>query len=94
MEGCVIALPGGGQIKCDKKLANGQFIICKGKEAYVADGNRKRIADLSLDHAAELPAGEAKFSVRFLAENGAPKVHFDFTVWALGKGDNVGKRGL
>jgi hypothetical protein len=92
-KGCEITLPDGGQIKCDKKLAGGQFVICNGDQAYVADANRKKIAELPLDHAAELPAGEAKIGVRFPAEGGTVKVHFDMTVWALGKGEDVGKRG-
>jgi hypothetical protein len=93
-KGCAISLPDGGQIKCDKKLANGQFIICKGDLGYVADYNRKKLAELPLDHAAKLPAGESKIDVRLPAEDGKTQVRFEMTVWVLGKGEDVGKRGL
>ena len=92
--GCTIALPGGNQIKCDKKLTIGQFIICNGDQANLADGNRRKIAELALDHAATLPTGESKIDVQFPAEGGNSKVPFDMTIWALGKGEDVGKREL
>ena len=57
-----------------RRLSNGQFIIVKGDQAYVADSDRKKIAELSLDHAAVLPAGESKIGVSFPAEDGSTKV--------------------
>ena len=89
---CVIALSGGSQIKCNERLRNGQYIICKGDKACLADSNRKKIAELALD-AADLPPGESRIGVQFPAEDEKAKVPFDLTVWVLGKGEGVGKRG-
>ena len=90
---CVIALSGGSQIKCNERMRNGQYIICKGDKACLADSNRKKIAELALD-AADLPPGESRIGVQFPAEDEKAKVPFDLTVWVLGKGEGVGKRGL
>ena len=57
VDGCVITLPDGRQIKSDNKMDGGQFIVCKGNQAYLADHFRKKIVDLAMDHAAILPRG-------------------------------------
>lgn len=88
VNGCVITLPDGAQIKTDTKLVNGQFIICRGNHAYLADNCRKKTGDLSLASPAVLPAGESKISVQF---PGGAQVRFELTVWASGKGEVVGK---
>ena len=84
--GCTITLPGGGKIQTDKPLEPGQFIICKGGEACLADKYRKKVADLKMDQAATLPAGESKTGVQF---PGSGNVRFDLTVWAVGKGEEA-----
>ena len=89
--GFVITLPDASQIKSDQKLENGQFIICKGEQAYLADKFRKKITDLTLDHAAVLPQGESKIAVRFSGSEGSAQVRFELTAWTSGKGEQVRK---
>jgi hypothetical protein len=91
VNGCIITLPDGVRINCDKKIENGQYIICKGGRAYLADNNRKKIAALPLHHPAVLPAGEATIGVQFTGETKPINRRFDLTVWSFGKGENVGK---
>ncbi len=88
VDGCSITLPDGGQIESEHKMEKGQFIICKGSEAYVADKFRKKIADLKLAKPAVLPKGEAKVSAQYA---GKSKPRFDLTVWALDQGETIGK---
>ena len=89
--GFVITLPDASEIKSDKKLENGQFIICKGEQAYLADKFRKKIADLAMDHAVLLPKGESKIGVRFPGTEESAKLRFELTAWTSGKGEVVGK---
>ena len=88
VEGCVITLPDGNQIKADKKIEKNEFIICKGDKAYLADNNRKKTADLVMSTAAKLPAGESKIGVQF---SGVTNMRFDLTVWAFGTAEATGK---
>jgi hypothetical protein len=96
-KGCVITLPDGSQIASDKNMERGQFILCKGDQAYLADEFRKKIAALSSlsgrGAAGEgiLPKGEAKIGVQFPGAAKSAKVPFELTVWACGKGEAVGK---
>jgi hypothetical protein len=90
VSGCVLTLPDGTQIKLDKPMERGQFILCKGNQACLADKFRKKIAELPLDHAAVLPHGESKFSVRFPSTDNSAKVNFGLTAWILGKAEAVG----
>ncbi len=89
--GIVITLPDGSEIKSDRVIKTGEFIICKGGKAYVADGSRKKVADLALDHPVMLPKGEAKFvlSSAGVPKGGEPK--FMLTVRLLGKGKTLGR---
>jgi hypothetical protein len=82
-----MTLPDGGRLTSDAKMKSGQFIICKGSEAYIADEFRKKIVDLHLDHAAVLPAGVSKFAVQF---PGTTELLFELTAWVSGKGQAVG----
>ncbi len=86
---CTITLPNGLQIKATSKMERGQFIICKGSHAYVADKYRKKLADLPVLTTATLPAGDSKLGVQLQADGGA-KQHFNLTVWVAGKGEKVG----
>ena len=52
----------------------------------MADQYRNKIADLQLDGAATLPAGESQFTVEFPA---AADVRFDLTVWAIGNAEEI-----
>ncbi len=49
VNGVAITLPDGSQIKSEAKMEKGQFVICKGEQAYLADKNRKKLADLPMD---------------------------------------------
>jgi hypothetical protein len=90
--GCVITLPDGSQLKTDQRLEKGQFIICKGIEAYVADRNRKKTGELLLAHAVDLPKGKSKLGVQFPLET-AVNMSFNLTVWIYGKGEEVSAPG-
>jgi hypothetical protein len=89
--GCAIVLPDGSQIKSAEKIENGQFIICKGDHAYLADHFRKKITDLAMDHAAVLPKGESQFSMQFLGIEKTAQLRCGLTLWAVDKGQEAGK---
>lgn len=88
--GCSITLPNGSEIKCAKAIEKGQLIICKGSQAYLADGNRKKISDLALSKNATLPKGQSPLVVRITAE-GATRTPFNLTYWAMEKAEKIGK---
>ena len=88
VDACVVTLPDGSNITCEQKMAPNQFIICKGDNAYLADNNRKQIADLPMAKPAVFAKGEATLGVQF------PKnanVGFNLTVWGLDKGEPLGQ---
>ncbi len=89
--GAVIVLPDGSRIKAEQKIENGQFIICKGDHAYLADHFRKKITDLPMDHAAVLPKGKSKIGVEFSETARPGKIPFELTTWIFGNGQAVGK---
>ena len=89
-DACAINLPGGGVINCPDKIDKNQFIICKGAKAFLADGNRKKIADLTLSAPANLPAGNSMASVVVTTGNNA-KVGFKLTYWTIAKEEILGE---
>jgi len=89
VNGCVLTLPDGLRISFNQKLEKGQFILCRGNEACVADANRKPTAKLALSRAAVLPQGESKLGVGFL---GTAPAHFTLTAWVLGAGEALPSR--
>lgn len=89
--GCVIALPEKGRIACERRIEGGQFIICKGGQAYLADNHRKKIADLALDRATPMPKGETSLTVQFPETKDPAKVQFNLTVWSFGPAEKVGR---
>jgi hypothetical protein len=91
VNGIAVVLPDGSQIRSDQKMDQGQFIICQGNQAYLADKNRKKLTDLSLAHPAVLPQGESKLGVQFPTD-GTVKGRFHLTVWTLGKGEEARAR--
>jgi hypothetical protein len=91
LEGLIINLPGAQQVKSVRRMNSGEFIICKGNTAYVADKFRRKIAALELDHAATLPSGDTKISVQSLGASAPAKSQLQLTVWAVGKAEPVGK---
>ena len=90
VHGCVITLPDGAQIKSDRKMENGQFIICKGNQAYLANNNRMKITELTMNHPATIPKGETKLGVQFPETPGSAKTAFGLTAWISGKGVQPG----
>ena len=84
VNGCVITLPDGSQLKADQKIDKGQFILCQGNNACIADHNRKKIAALALPRAATLPQGKSKLGVQFMVDSGT-NIRFTLTIWMFGK---------
>jgi hypothetical protein len=91
LDGLTITLPGGQHLMSVGRIKSGEFIICKGNTAYVADKFRKKTADLELDHAASLPSGDTTISVKSLGASAPGKSHLQLTVWAFGKAEPVRK---
>lgn len=89
--GFVITLPGGRQIKSERKMSSGEFVICKGNTAYIADKFRKKTEDLMLDHPATLPSGHATINVRSMGASAPAGSQFQITLWAVGRAETVGK---
>lgn len=87
---CAISLPAGGEIRCTVKMEKGQFILCKGNQACLADPNRKKILDLPMSRAATLPKGESKLGVRLVGD-GKSQTHFNLTLWIMENAEKVGK---
>lgn len=87
--GIVLALPDGCRIESRGKIEKGQFIVCKGGHAWLADRFRKARVELAKDRAGVLPHGKSWIKVQFLGIQPA-KVNFELTVWIFGKGQGVG----
>lgn len=91
LRGLIITLPGGRQIKSEGKMTPGEFVICKGSTAYIADKFRKKTADLTLDHPATLPSGRATMKVQSVGALAPAGSQFQVTVWAVGRAETIGK---
>lgn len=91
LDGLIITLPGGEHLKSVRRMKSGEFIICKGNTAYVADKFRKKTAELELDHVASLPSGDTTMSVQSLGASATGKSRLQLTVWAVGKAEPVRK---
>jgi hypothetical protein len=87
-DGCTVSLPGGAEIQCKTKIEKGQILVCKGNEAYLADGNRNKVTEVRMTRSASLPKGESKLAVKI--PGGAP-VGFNLTLWAMEKSEKLGK---
>jgi hypothetical protein len=90
VKGAILTLPDGAQIKCDWKIERGQYIVCKGDSACLANSNRKQLAPLALEHAAQLPRGESRLGVQFHVD-GAAQVQFGLRTWVLGQGEKLSR---
>ena len=84
--GVIITLPDGSQLKSEDKMTQGQFIICQGHQAFLADRFRKKIAGLEMDRAAVLGKGKSTLGVRFQEASNLEKSRSQLTVWISGKG--------
>ncbi|MBN8460050.1 MAG: hypothetical protein J0M04_19660 [Verrucomicrobia bacterium] len=90
VNGCVINLPNGGEIQCATKINKGQMLVCNGTGAFVADGNRNKIADARIKDAPTLPQGESKLTVKAAADDNT-SVRFHLTYWQAVKSEKLGK---
>ena len=88
--GCAITLPDNSELKCSAKIAKGQLILCKGNQAYLADNNRNKIADITMPHNASLPKGDSKLAIR-IANDGSNTTPFALTHWLMEKSEKVAK---
>jgi hypothetical protein len=88
-DGAEITLPDGSILRCNQKIERLQHIICQGGQAYLADMNRNKIADLTLVKPAVLPSGASKLVVKLLTKN--PNIRFGFWQWSRGQSEKVGK---
>jgi hypothetical protein len=86
-----VTFPDGSQIKCPQTIEKGQFILCAGDQAYLADKFRKKITDLAMDHRTTLPNGESKIGVQFSGAEKLARLPFEITIWLSDKGEVVGK---
>lgn len=91
LDGVVVTLPDGRQLKSERKMKSGEFIICRGNTAYVADSFRKKTADLQLDQAATLPKGEATLHLQSMGATAPAQSKFQFTLWAVGESERLAK---
>jgi hypothetical protein len=90
-DGADLVLPDGTSLRCDQKIERLQFIVCKGGQAYLADSNRKKLADLVLEKPPRLPAGEGKLVVKLRMKDPAAKIRFGFWAWTLDAGETLGR---
>jgi hypothetical protein len=88
-DGVNVTLPDGSPIKSEATMEAGQFIICWGDRAYLADKFRKKLAPLPMDRPATLPAGESKFDVRLSAAAPSANARFTLTVWTFGESEVI-----
>jgi len=89
--GCVIILPGNSKLECAPRISAGQFILCKGDQAYLADNNRRKIAAIPLTRPVSLPHGESRLAVRIDAEAAAPP-SVSLTTWVIVRSEQLGNR--
>ena len=87
IDACAITLPNGSQINASRKVAPGQFIICKGNEAYLADSNRKKLCQPPDDRPRRCCPRATRRSACKFPPPGAAKIPLHLTVWIAGKGE-------
>jgi hypothetical protein len=90
IDGLIVTLPGGQKIKADRQMKPGQFIICNGDTAYLADAFRRKIGDLELGSASELPQGVARIGVQPFEAANTKDCRLEFTLWSTGKSESIG----
>ncbi|HTQ09574.1 MAG TPA: hypothetical protein VMI31_05840 [Fimbriimonadaceae bacterium] len=86
--GLVVSLPGGVTIDCRARADAGDYVMCDGHHAFLADANRREIADLLMSLPVRIPHGKAGISVG-LAGSGSTGGRFDLTVWLAGKPQTI-----
>jgi hypothetical protein len=91
VQGMKITLPDRATLATTNILKSGQFIIVKDNRAYVADRNRNATVPLSWSPSATLPAGESTVAIETIAPTAPGESRLEFTTWALGPGQILGK---
>jgi len=81
-------LPGGSVLTCNRKPDAGDYVICTGAAAYLADRDRRKIANLPMSLPARIAHGKAEISVGLL-EAAAGGERFELTVWLAGRPQRI-----
>lgn len=84
-DGIRITFQDGTELSIDKKITNGEFIILKDNACYVADKNRKKIAEIPAQGNLTLPHGASSIQVSAL-QNSNQKVNMELLVSSVGPG--------
>ncbi|MET3500098.1 hypothetical protein ABIC45_001689 [Mucilaginibacter rubeus] len=84
-DGIRITFQDGTELSIDKKITNGEFIILKDNTCYVADKNRKKIAEIPTQGNLTLPHGLSSIQVGAL-HNSNQKVNMELLVSSVGPG--------
>ncbi|MET3608242.1 hypothetical protein [Mucilaginibacter rubeus] len=84
-DGIRITFQDGTELSIDKKITNGEFIILKDNTCYVADKNRKKIAEIPTQGNLTLPHGLSSIQVGAL-HNSNQKVNMELLVSSVGQG--------
>ncbi|QEM03386.1 hypothetical protein DIU31_007565 [Mucilaginibacter rubeus] len=84
-DGIRITFQDGTELSIDKKITNGEFIILKDNACYVADKNRKKIAEIPTRGNLSLPHGASSIQVSAL-HNSNQKVNMELLVSSVGPG--------
>ncbi|RAV53379.1 hypothetical protein DIU36_23135 [Mucilaginibacter rubeus] len=84
-DGIRITFQDGTELSIDKKITNGEFIILKDNACYVADKNRKKIAEIPTQGNLSLPHGASSIQVSAL-HNSNQKVNMELLVSSVGPG--------
>jgi hypothetical protein len=77
-------LPSGQKIHWDRKIEPGQFILSDGDHVYLADKNRRKIADIKIDRAPVLPNGSSTLSLGTIID-AVPTQKMEIVVWITSK---------
>lgn len=83
--GIRITFQDGTELSIDKKITNGEFIILKDNACYLADKNRKKIAEIPAQGNLTLPHGLSSIQVSAL-HNSNQKVNMELLVSSVGPG--------
>lgn len=85
-DGIRITFQDGTELSIDKKITNGEFIILKDNACYLADKNRKKIAEIPAQGNFSLPHGLSSIQVSALHNNSNQKVNMELLVSSVGPG--------
>jgi hypothetical protein len=84
-DGLEVTFQNGTELSIDKKISNGQFIILKDNTWYLADKNRRKIAEIPAHGNYILPHGQSSIQISALHHNDQ-KVNLELIVASAGPG--------